>query len=66
MKLCAVCNELVRNPTFCADFALNKVVLCETHKDADYDAIRKNMTAELPEKSGIESWDYLWQGAGQT
>lgn len=66
MKLCAVCNELVRNPTFCADFGNNEVVLCEAHKSADYETIRQNMTAELPGKPGIESWDYLWQGAGQT
>ena len=66
MKLCAVCNNIVRNPTFCANFGFNKVVLCEKDKNADYETIRQNMTAELPNKPGIESWDYLWQGHGQT
>ncbi len=66
MKICAVCNKIQRNPQFCGTMGLNKVVLCEEHKSATEEEIKANMTAQLPGMSGIETWDYLWQGAGRT
>jgi hypothetical protein len=65
MKLCAVCDQIQRNPQHCVEVSPNvSAVVCAEHKDSDVKTIVQKIMKSG--KTGIESWDYLWQGAGQT
>lgn len=41
-----------------------EVVVCDEHKNADPKKIVGKVIGSG--KTGIESWDYLWQGEGKT
>lgn len=65
VKLCAVCNNIVRNPTYhgkaevIKESNVHEVVLCATHK---HERGMKLKSLSMP--GGL--LEYAWQGEGQT
>jgi hypothetical protein len=65
MKLCAVCDQLQRLPEYSVEVSPGvEAVVCSEHKNSDVKTIVQKIMKSG--KTGIESWDYLWQGRGVT
>lgn len=66
MKCCIICEKVQRIPEYFVHAIGKDIVVCEAHKEANLEEITVAILRMLTTTKGIETWDYLWQGPGQT
>ena len=66
MKCCIICEKVQRDPRYFICAVGRNVVVCEAHKETDQKEANRAILKMLTRTKGIETWDYLWQGRGQT